>query len=79
MSDISSTVSGLTLIIRTTKASPQSHHAVLTGLTDVVETLIEAGADVNAESLDYGTPLHLAALKDRSDVADLLHTIQSKR
>ena len=42
------------------------HHAVLTGLTDVVEMLIEAGADVNAESLDYGTPLHLAALKDRS-------------
>ena len=45
---------------------------MLSGFEDVVRALLEAGADVNAKSLDYGTPLHLAAMKARSHVASLL-------
>ena len=42
------------------------HQAVLSGFEDVVRNLLEAGSDVNAPSLDCGTPLHLAAMKARS-------------
>ena len=44
------------------------HHAVLSGFEDVVDILLNAGADVNAATWDYGTPLHLAAMKARSNV-----------
>ncbi|GAB7331479.1 hypothetical protein MBLNU13_g02884t1 [Cladosporium sp. NU13] len=48
------------------------HRAVLSGHEDVVDILIEAGADVNAMSEDFGTPLCLAALKGAHEVVTLL-------
>lgn len=48
------------------------HHASLSGFEDVVQILLEAGADVNAQSLDFGTPLCLAALRGRENVVKLL-------
>lgn len=48
------------------------HHAALSGYEDVVEVLIQAGADVNAKSLHFGTPLHLACLKSRTLLVNLL-------
>lgn len=37
-----------------------------------MELLLKAGADPDAQSLDHGTPLHLAALKGRSNVLEVL-------
>ena len=37
------------------------NQAVLSGFDDVVDELISAGADINATSKDFGTPLCLAA------------------
>lgn len=48
------------------------HRAVLSGHEDVVDILIEAGADVNAMSDDFGTPLCLAALRGAHEVVALL-------
>lgn len=48
------------------------HRAVLSGHEDVVDILIEAGADVNAMSDDYGTPLCLAALRGAHELVALL-------
>lgn len=48
------------------------HRAVLSGHEDVVDILIEAGADVNAMSDDFGTPLCLAALRGAHGVVALL-------
>jgi ankyrin repeat protein len=48
------------------------HHAVLSGFEDVVGMILEAGADVNADSLDHGSPLCLAASKARERVVDIL-------
>ena len=45
---------------------------MLSGFEDVVEALLQAGADVNARSLDYGTPLCLAAFRGRQNVVNLL-------
>lgn len=39
------------------------HRAILSGHAELLEPLIQAGADVNAASEDFGTPLCLAALK----------------
>jgi len=48
------------------------HRAVLSGHEDVVDILIEAGADVNGMSDDFGTPLCLAALRGAHGVVALL-------
>lgn len=48
------------------------HHAVLSGFEDVVRVLLEAGADINARNLHFGTPLCLASLKGRENVMNLL-------
>lgn len=48
------------------------HRAVLSGHEDVVDILIQAGADVNAMSDDFGTPLCLAALRGSHEVVALL-------
>jgi cytohesin len=48
------------------------HHAVLSGFEDVVELLLDRGADVNAPSTTAGLPLCLAVLKDRSHILRLL-------
>ena len=48
------------------------HHAALSGYEDVVQDLIDKGADVNAQSLHFGTPLHLACLKSRTLLVNLL-------
>jgi ankyrin repeat protein len=48
------------------------HHAVLSGFEDVVELLLDRGADVNAPSTTAGLPLCLAVLKDRSHIMCLL-------
>jgi hypothetical protein len=44
------------------------HWAAVQGHWDVVEALVEGGADVNAVGGDGGTPLHLAAHHDRPDM-----------
>jgi serine/threonine-protein phosphatase 6 regulatory ankyrin repeat subunit B len=48
------------------------HHAVLSGFEDVVELLLNRGADVNAPSTTAGLPLCMAVLKDRSHIVRLL-------
>jgi hypothetical protein len=48
------------------------HRAVLSGHEDIIHILIEAGADVNAISNDFGTPLCLAALKGMVRIISLL-------
>ena len=48
------------------------HHAVLSGFDDTVTLLVNAGADVNAGSEEFGTPLCLAALKGRINIVSLL-------
>lgn len=48
------------------------HRAVLSGHEDIIHILIEAGADVNAISNDFGTPLCLAALKGMVRITSLL-------
>ncbi|HJZ58755.1 MAG TPA: ankyrin repeat domain-containing protein, partial [Gemmataceae bacterium] len=48
------------------------HLAVVHGHSDVVEYLIQRGADVNADSGGGWTPLHLAARTDRLDIVKLL-------
>jgi ankyrin repeat protein len=54
------------------------HRAVLSGHEDVVQILLEAGADVNAMSDDYGTPLCLAALKGMDDIVKILLGYRAK-
>ena len=41
--------------------TPPLYIAAQRGYGDVVEQLLEAGADVNKASADYGTPLYIAA------------------
>lgn len=48
------------------------HHAVLSGFEDIVDILLQRGADVNSPSVDFGTPLILAVLKERSNIVQLL-------
>ncbi|KAI5358295.1 putative ankyrin repeat-containing domain superfamily [Septoria linicola] len=49
------------------------HHAALSGFEDTVEVLVSTyGLDVNAPSLEHGTPLCLAALKARVNFVRLL-------
>lgn len=49
------------------------HRAILSGHQDLLlEPLIEHGADVNAISADFGTPLCLAALKGMDEAVNLL-------
>ena len=48
------------------------HHAATSGFEDVVDMLLEAGADVNRQSLDLGTPLCLASLRGRENLVSLL-------
>lgn len=48
------------------------HIAVRSGCLDCVKALVEAGADVNAKTMDGKTPLHLARFKGPREVADYL-------
>lgn len=48
------------------------HHAAYGGWEDTVETLISHGADIQARSDLWGTPLHLSAAKGRVNVVRLL-------
>lgn len=52
------------------------HRAILSGHQDLLQPLIAAGADINAISVDFGTPLCLAALKGMDTAVELL--LQSK-
>jgi ankyrin repeat protein len=54
------------------------HRAVLSGHEDLIEPLIVAGADVNANSDDFGTPLCLAALKGMDVVVKILLKYRAK-
>jgi len=48
------------------------HWAAVQAHWDVLEVLVESGADVNAVGWDGGTPLHLASHHDRPDMIRLL-------
>ncbi|KAI5360307.1 Putative ankyrin repeat-containing domain superfamily [Septoria linicola] len=48
------------------------HHSSLSGFEDVVRLLLRRGADVDAQSVHYGTPLCLAVIKDRVEVTRAL-------
>ena len=39
---------------------------------EIVELLINHGADVNAKNDDAGTPLHAASMKDNKEIVELL-------
>ena len=46
--------------------------ASLSGFLELVELLLERGAEVNGQRSDGGTALHLAAVSNREEVVDLL-------
>ena len=48
------------------------HYAALGGFTDVVEDLVVAGFNINALSVDYGTALCLACLRNHTATVSLL-------
>ena len=48
------------------------HHAGLSRFENTVAVLLQAGADVNAQSPCYGTPLCIASLKVRENIVKLL-------
>jgi ankyrin repeat protein len=48
------------------------HAAAANGHTRMVETLIEQGADINAQDLAGSTPLHLAAARGHTDTISIL-------
>lgn len=48
------------------------HHAVLSGFEDTVVFIFHAGADVNHQSKNHGTPLCLAVLRGRQNLVKLL-------
>jgi cytochrome c len=48
------------------------HVAVERGCLDCVAALVAAGADVNAQSQEGKTPIHLAKLKENSEIASYL-------
>jgi len=54
--------------------SPDSalHHATRNGDLETVKSLIESGADLNAQNDQGLTPLHLTALNGRTDLAAVL-------
>lgn len=50
------------------------HHAAFYGHAELVERLVDFGADVNARDVYEWAPLHYAALKGRTDTCvALLH------
>ncbi|CAO3697969.1 hypothetical protein G6F70_002731 [Rhizopus microsporus] len=48
------------------------HYAADRGYLDIVKHLIDAGADINIQSDDQETPLHLACISEQLGVAKLL-------
>ena len=48
------------------------HSATLLNRTDVIECLVDEGADVNRQGNDKDTPLHLAARWNNTEAARLL-------
>jgi ankyrin repeat protein len=48
------------------------HHAIFGGFEDAVCLLLDSGADTNASSPVAATPLHLAVLKGRGNIAEVL-------
>jgi len=49
-------------------------HAVLAGMTDIVELLLENGADTTIPEKDGYTPMHGAGFQGRAEIAELLIT-----
>lgn len=48
------------------------HHATLSGCEDIVTILLDKGADIDAQSHLYGSPLCLAIIKNRVNIANIL-------
>ena len=48
------------------------HHASWSNQTDVIERLVDEGADVNRQDDDKDTPLHYAARDNKTEAVRLL-------
>lgn len=59
-------------VLHPSSGAPMLTSAVFFGHTDMVETLLDLGADVNQRSKDGGTALHVAVFMGRPDVAKQL-------
>jgi len=72
--------SGVDVDVLTKDGTSPLHYACLIGPKELVEILVNAGADINVQSVGYGgaTPLHLAAQASQCQIVRLLLSAGAK-